>query len=287
VDKEPQERRVLVDLDGTLTIGKGHGPYDFSPIATGAEAFLKELHEMFDEVVICTARCELGAVKNFMRQAGLAKYINDYTSTKLPAKLIVEDRSVVHRGDFAETLKAIRGFSPWWESKSNVDKTTKYEFASTQMDLPESLSAAIISMSAKIPDGDLAEKGREKDPHVTVLYGIKDESPDKLREGLRGFGTVRIRLKETSHFEVKDKGFDVLKVGVQSQDIHRLRKKIEGLVDFESDYPDYQPHATIAYLKLGLGKGVSGNRSLAGLEAVFDMLTFSGRNGEITKISLR
>lgn len=42
--------------------------------------------------------------------------------------------------------------------------------------------------------------------------------------------------------------FEVLKFDVESEDLHKLNKKFTKF-PFTSDYPEYHPHCTIAYVK--------------------------------------
>jgi hypothetical protein len=72
---------------------------------------------MFDRVFICTARKDLGAVKDFCRKNGWSKYISGYTNRKLPAKLIVDDMAVKHQGNLKDTLKEVENFKAHWEEK--------------------------------------------------------------------------------------------------------------------------------------------------------------------------
>jgi 2'-5' RNA ligase len=274
--------RASCDLDGVITVGPGKTPYDFAPVRTGARDFLRTLHERYEEVIIHTAR-PVDAAKNYLRQNGLLKYVADVTNTKLPSKVYIDDRAVAFTGDFEKTLEEVEDFRPYWaKSASDVG----LDDASTQFDLPPDLAAKVISMGKNVPDSMLHGKGREEHPHITVLYGIEDETPDKLAAALKNFGRVRARLGATSFFRVQKKGFDVVKLTVASEDLKRLRKAVEAASKFHTDFPDYVPHATIAYTKLGSGEKFSGDRTLAGEECVFDALTFYGSNGERTRILL-
>lgn len=285
---DPHVERVMVDLDGVLSLGPGRGPYDFAPVRTGARAFLDSLHEIFDEVVVFSAR-PVDAAKNWLRENHLLGGVNDVTQQKLPARIYIDDRGLKFMGDFASTLSDVRTFKTHWEESSNVGQK-KHEYASTQVQIPPGAKDKVLAMATKIPDDILSEDGRESDPHITVLFGItEDSSIDKLRAAVAGFGRVSATLGETSTFEnvgyAKDQ--DVLKVTVTSPDLQRLRKKIEGAVEFETDYPDYEPHCTIAYVKAGQGKRLAGDRSLVGIVLLFDTLVFSAQDNTKTELPLR
>ena len=276
--------RAACDLDGVLSLGQGKTPHDFAPVRPGAKEFLRTLHDRYEEVVIHTAR-NTDAAKNWLRQNGLLKYAATVTNTKLPAKVYIDDRAVTFQGDFGQTLADIKDFVPHWqeENRSNVGAD---DDASTQFDLPANIAGKILAMGRSIPDSLLHEKGREDKPHITVLYGIEDDSPNKLRKALTGFGGVRVRLGNTSFFQVERKGFDVVKVDILSMDLKRLRKAVESATTFHTDFPEYVPHATIAYVKMGTGEKFSGDRTLSGESVVFDTLTFCGKDGQRQKVPL-
>jgi len=113
-----------------------------------------------------------------------------------------------------------------------------------------------------IADEDLYEEegdqtyGRENDPHVTVLYGLHADVPDsKIEELVDGLKPTELILKKISIFENNDK-YDVVKfdiTGVSKGKLSDMNTKFVKL-PHTSDYPDYYPHATIAYVKAGTGK---------------------------------
>jgi DNA repair protein RadC len=164
---------------------------------------------------------------------------------------------------------------------------TKYEFSSTQIELPQKTAAAIKQLAADIPDADLAADGREKDPHVTIKYGIHDEDPAQIRKLLEGERPITVTFGETSFFpNGESNSGDVLKADVDSPDLHRLNKKIAGAVANTDTHPEYKPHATIAYLKPGLGKKYAGDDSLVGRTVTVRSVTFSSKDGTLTEIRL-
>lgn len=159
------------------------------------------------------------------------------------------------------------------------------KFSSTQINLPKELADHVKAEAAKIPDWALAPEGRESEPHVTVKYGIHGNHPDGVRSAIAGHGKVAIRLGKISHFPDTGDG-DVVKVEVLSPSIHRLNKKIANAVPHTDTHPDYKPHATLAYVKRGLGKKFSGGNSLVGKEATVDHIIFSSKDGSTKKLRL-
>ncbi len=96
--------------------------------------------------------------------------------------------------------------------------------------------------------------GKENEPHVTVLYGFHDDKVNiedikKITDKIKI--PIKVKLDGISIFENKD--FDVLKFDISSDELVNLNKKFRENFDYSSDYPDYHPHLTIAYLKKGEG----------------------------------
>lgn len=91
--------------------------------------------------------------------------------------------------------------------------------------------------------------GRENEPHVTILYGLHGDIEDKdLEVEIDKITEPHIEFKSISTFE-NDK-FDVLKFDVKSPDLNKLNKVFTKF-PHTNKFPDYHPHATIAYLKKG------------------------------------
>ena len=118
------------------------------------------------------------------------------------------------------------------------------------------------NIQSLIADEDLYEEegdqtyGRENDPHVTVLYGLHADVPDsKIEELVKELKPTELTLKKISIFENNDK-YDVIKfdiIGVSEGRLSDMNAKFVKL-PHTTDYPDYHPHSTIAYVKAGSGK---------------------------------
>lgn len=89
--------------------------------------------------------------------------------------------------------------------------------------------------------------GFEKDPHITILYGLHEDVPLKDVESLiNDIKEPKFELKKVSSFN-NDK-YSVLKFDVDGKDLHELNSKFRKLPHTNS-YPDYHPHSTISYIK--------------------------------------
>lgn len=173
--------------------------------------------------------------------------------------------------------------------------TEERSFSSTQFNLSEggysrsqgSPMQAIRQMAAAIDDADLVADGRESEFHVTVKYGIHDETSDSVRKAVGGFGPVEITLGETSVFPGAAGGeYDVVKIDVDGPDLRRLNKLIAESVDCTDTHPTYKPHVTLAYVKRGTGEKYAGNSTVAGMSLTFWDLRFASRSNKVDVISI-
>lgn len=136
------------------------------------------------------------------------------------------------------------------------EKRDAYDYASTQIDLPEIKDDLDTWVKKNIKQEWLdPEHGVEDDPHVTALHGLLSENPGPLKNIAKNFGKVTLSIGALDYFERPE--FDVLYASVESRDLHKLHKAIKKLPNKE-EFSTYTPHITIAYLKKGLAKQFKG-----------------------------
>ena len=105
---------ILMDLDGVLNTYTGDYQADSIPPAKqGASKFLKTLNMNYKLVLFTTRDSDL--VKQWLRDYDLSQYFDDVTNTKLPAYLIIDDRSICFKGNYEELLKDINNFDVWYK----------------------------------------------------------------------------------------------------------------------------------------------------------------------------
>jgi hypothetical protein len=94
-------------------------------------------------------------------------------------------------------------------------------------------------------------KGRERDPHVTVKYGLlADDVPEELRQIAKETPPFPVFLGKISLFTTNPE-FDVVKIDVESPWLRELNRRISDSIPHEDTYPDYHPHMTLAYVQKG------------------------------------
>ena len=131
------------------------------------------------------------------------------------------------------------------------DKDKKYPYGCSMLyfDFPQ-----MKTLHDEIKEEDIYDEdghGLESEPHVTLLYGLHDtvKDDDVLEASTKG--VMSIGLGNPSLFE--NEKFDVLKFDAEAPFLHDINDELSKL-PHTTDFPDYHPHCTIAYLKPGKGK---------------------------------
>lgn len=164
-----------------------------------------------------------------------------------------------------------------------------HKLSSTQVNLQGREAADVLKAAGRISDADLAGDGRETQPHVTVRYGLHTTDPAEVARLLQGQGPIRVRMGKTSTFPPSESsdGAAVVKVDVDSPDLHRIHRLIGDGTEVTDSHPDYKPHVTLAYVKPEAASRYVGDQSLAGREVTVDRITFSAKDGRQFEIPLR
>lgn len=163
------------------------------------------------------------------------------------------------------------------QEEGNQDNTTSYGCLMVYFD-SETCKKCEEFCNTNIPEESLSDDGIEDESHVTVLYGFH---PDITIEDITNFinqtvkEPIELTLKGVSRFECED--YDVIKVDVDSSDLHDLNDKLREAFDgkVEITFPNYHPHMTLAYVKKGALPHLDGNNMFEGENYVFDEFVYS------------
>lgn len=110
---------IVLDFNGVLDQYVGwRGKVETFEPAEGVREFLEALHTRCNTVIICSATMPIEVVEQWVIEHGFDDLIDYVTNHKTPAMCYVDDRGIQHNGDFAETLRLIDSFVPYW--KRNV-----------------------------------------------------------------------------------------------------------------------------------------------------------------------
>jgi hypothetical protein len=138
--------------------------------------------------------------------------------------------------------------------KENKSDTFEYGCAMVYFDFPEmqNLHGQIDQADIYTEEGDRSY-GLEDEPHTTLLFGLHSNEIDDetVMSICKSRPIGELTLSNPSLFENKD--YDVLKFDVENPVILEINADLSKL-PHTTNFPDYHPHATIGYLKKGMGQ---------------------------------
>ena len=129
-------------------------------------------------------------------------------------------------------------------------QTYDYGCVMLYFDFPEikNLHSLIDEEDIYTEDGDRSF-GLEDEPHTTLLFGLHEEVTDgDVKNVLDQLRFGECKLYNVSKFDNPD--YDVLKFDVSGPGLHTANAKLKQF-PHTSNFPNYHPHATIAYLQPG------------------------------------
>ena len=137
----------------------------------------------------------------------------------------------------------------------NVDR--KYSCLMVTVD-ETALTADIHALHSFFDVEDIIEL--ELRPHVTIKYGLHTSNFADVVPYLTGVESINLHIGDLSLFTSDTQ--DVLKFTISSDDLVNLRSNIDRLPNTDN-YPTYNPHLTVAYLKPGTGHKYLGYDSMS------------------------
>ena len=135
----------------------------------------------------------------------------------------------------------------------------KYDYGCVMAYPDSAFAAQMIAFGQSIISDDMLffdpnepdDYGREKDPHVTIKFGLTQSYPPKqISQFLQGTKPFFIRITGMDIFS--NPRFDVVKMNVEGEELNRLRQIFDQLPNVD-EHKIYHPHMTVAYVKPGLG----------------------------------
>jgi 2'-5' RNA ligase len=163
--------------------------------------------------------------------------------------------------------------------------TEERVFSYLMADIPAGVGDHLKRWQDLIDPKDLhgPDLGLEDHFHVTVLYGIHDPSPYKVKKLLAEQHKFSIKLGDISLFE--NAKYDVVKVDIESGELVQINKLLRHNLQHTLTFPEYHPHLTLAYVKKGTGKKYVG-KGLTGVELEVKSFTFSTPEGKKIQIPI-
>jgi 2'-5' RNA ligase len=182
--------------------------------------------------------------------------------------------------------------------KPAAERETKYKFGSTQANIPpgSEAGAALKAARAKIDPEDLMASsntsdggGLENEPHVTVRYGIEGDDHAGIRRYLAAQKPFTAKLGKTSSFPVSEHsdGAAPIVAPVESDDLRRIESELDQHGNFaERSFPEYKPHATVAYVKPEKAAKYTGMADTEGKRFTVNSISIAKRDGSQTRVRL-
>ena len=181
----------------------------------------------------------------------------------------------------------IKNFSQFIESVQLNEKAGDSYSKGCVMAYLDDLKPEIERLQSKIEADELYEEeddksyGLEDEPHVTVLYGIHSDEVDdeEVLDLIENMNWKQpIKIGKPSLFE--NEKYDVLKLEANADWLNKANKELCENLPYSSDFPDYNAHVTIAYLRPGTGKKVVERLGEFGTEISPNRMVYSLPSGE-------
>ena len=152
------------------------------------------------------------------------------------------------------------------------------------LSMPSDVARMVTAWSKNnIPDDALAGDGREDYCHCTILYGFPQhvEFEDVERASMTGYtpeSMLGVVLGKIKRFAANDRrpDSDVLVIEVKpNEQLTALHTDLKSRFNVKLDYPNYNPHITIAYVKPGMLTDLDGSTVFDDFEAYSRTMTYS------------
>ena len=138
--------------------------------------------------------------------------------------------------------------------ESNDKQTYDYGCSMIYFDFPKMNEIhSMIEEEDVYTEGEDRSYGLETEPHATLLYGLHSEEIEDnhvINASIKHGIPTELKLHNASCF-YNDK-YDVLKFDIYSDHLHKINSELSKF-PHTTNYPDYHPHSTVAYLKKGTG----------------------------------
>lgn len=174
------------------------------------------------------------------------------------------------------------------EQDKDASENTGHDYSCVMANIPNNIGSKVQTWgNENIPDDDIYEGtgdeanqfGRENETHVTVLYGLHTNEATDVKELFKDQSSPKIKLGKVKHFSNEDKPYDVIVVEIDSPDLRKLNKLLTDNLEYTTEYQEYNPHMTIAYVKKGKAEQYDGQTILDGEEVESGDIVFSPAEG--------
>ena len=138
------------------------------------------------------------------------------------------------------------------------------------------------------PEG-IDEYGLEKDPHITIIFGIHstENKQDEIISKVKEYKPIELESDDKITMFETDK-YDVLKIDIKpTKELLKHRKDLIENTKNTQTYPNYHPHMTVGYIKKGKGKEYLKKLKVDKKKILFDTIKYSDHNYKKKTIKLK
>jgi len=129
-----------------------------------------------------------------------------------------------------------------------------YDFGCVMLffEIPEWKDVISMIDPADLYKPEESQFGLEHEPHITILYGLHSNelNDQEVMDTIKQFTAPEVMLQSISTFNNPE--YDVVKFDVVGEQLHEMNAALKQF-PFTTNFPDYHPHTTIAYVKPGCG----------------------------------
>ena len=164
---------------------------------------------------------------------------------------------------------------------------SRFKYSNMQINIEDPYVKHIKYLQHFFKQEHLAKDGIEKQHHITLLFGIKSNSKNLIKDSFFEVKTPPFFINVES-IEVFRNETDVVVLKCSSPELIELRKHFEERLPFKRTHKDYKPHITLAYVKSGLGdkyKEFLDKKFVKGKIKV-NHIYFSNQNGQTIRYKL-
>lgn len=164
---------------------------------------------------------------------------------------------------------------------------TPYKYGCAMISISDALSEWLFNwVKDHIPatdlytDPDQGIDGCECDHHISMLYGIHEDDPNKLQQHFIDMldNIPEISLGSVSCFS-ENPNYDVINVSIDS-DLNSIHDNLSSNIEHTKLFDTFTPHITLAYTKKNACKHLCGDKAFNGMKDKPSETIFSNRYGE-------
>lgn len=153
-------------------------------------------------------------------------------------------------GDVNQFIKSLPRTKNLIQLEKSIDLVVEkpHEYGCILFTTPDDMTKRFLQEVNALQKKSIAEGGLEMEPHVTALYGILGVDLEEVVRIVSKIESPLVKFGKTSAFPAGDAGVP-LYVTVESEDMKNINTMLRSLLPHATKFPEYTPHATLAYVK--------------------------------------